>query len=168
MLLFLSGGDPFYTILRMIHLAKKSPTNITQNQIPMGDHVQSANLKDYFRGSTVLGNTPTVDGRIIQTHVLPEPPTPQISMLLVPSKHGGRGPGGIYRSFAWGLINLSIYCGLIMNIFTPIKHTALFIIIIIVIAITIGNMTTTSLIITIITLRPGVPCHKLFRVCLRV
>ena len=43
----------------------------------MGDHVQSANLKDYFGGSTVLGNTPTVDGRIIQTPVdslNPHPP----------------------------------------------------------------------------------------------
>ena len=36
-----------------------------------------------------------------------------------------RGPGGIYRSCAWGLINLSIYCRFIMNIITPIKHTAL-------------------------------------------
>ena len=91
---FLSGGDPFYTILKMIHLAKKSPTNITQNQIPMGDHVQSANLKDYFRGSTVLGNTPTVDGRIIQTHVdslNPHPPKFQCYWCLQNMAAGGPG-----------------------------------------------------------------------------
>ena len=97
---FLSGGDPFYTILKMIHLAKKSPTNITQNQIPMGDHVQSANLKDYFRGSTVLGNTPTVDGRIIQTHVdslNPHPPNFNVIGAFKTWRQGARGNLQIIR-----------------------------------------------------------------------